>query len=67
MSDVVKEVDQARDQSNELIENMLTGEKPVAVHEAMIALQQADVAFELMNRVRTKLVRAYEEVMRTPV
>lgn len=67
LGEVVKEVQEAQEVSNEMIENLMTGEKPVAVHEAMIALQKADVAFQLMNRVRTKLVRAYEEIMRTPV
>jgi flagellar hook-basal body complex protein FliE len=36
-------------------------------HDAMIAMEKADVAFQLMNAVRTKVVRAYEEVMRMQV
>ena len=36
-------------------------------HEAMIALEKADIAFQLMNTIRGKIVRAYEEVMRMQV
>jgi flagellar hook-basal body complex protein FliE len=41
--------------------------KGVQTHEAMIALEKADVAFQLMNNIRMKITRAYEEVMRTQV
>ena len=67
LGEAVKEVDKTEIKSNELIQHMVVGDKPVQVHEAMIALQKADTAFQLMNRVRSKVVRAYEEIMRTPV
>ena len=34
------------------------------LHETMIAVEQADVAFKMLLAVRTKLVNAYHEVMR---
>ncbi|MDX8392645.1 MAG: flagellar hook-basal body complex protein FliE [Mariprofundaceae bacterium] len=37
------------------------------VSETMIALQKADVSFQLMLSVRNKLVDAYREVMRMQV
>lgn len=37
------------------------------VHEAMIALQQADLALQLTVQIRNKLVQAYQEIMRMPV
>ena len=49
------------------IEDMVVGRGNVTPHEAMIALEKADVAFQLMNQVRSKIVRAYEEVLRTQV
>ena len=49
------------------IEDMVVGRGNVTAHEAMIALEKADVAFQLMNQVRSKIVRAYEEVLRTQV
>lgn len=37
------------------------------VHEAMIALQKADVSFKMLMEIRDKLVQAYQEIMRMPV
>jgi flagellar hook-basal body complex protein FliE len=37
------------------------------VHDAMIALQRAEMALELTVQVRNKLVAAYQDVMRMPV
>jgi flagellar hook-basal body complex protein FliE len=33
----------------------------------MVALQQADVSFQLMMQVRNKLISAYEEIQRMQV
>lgn len=49
------------------IEGVITGKKGIVPHEAMITLEKADIAFQLMNQVRGKIVRAYEEIMRTTV
>jgi len=37
------------------------------VHQVMIAAEEADVAFQLMMKIRTKLLKAYEEVMKMTV
>lgn len=37
------------------------------LHETMLALEKADVAMRLAMKVRTKLVEAYNEVMRMTV
>ncbi len=37
------------------------------VHETMIAIEKANISFNLMVQVRNKLVSAYEEIMRTQV
>ncbi|HWR36673.1 MAG TPA: flagellar hook-basal body complex protein FliE [Clostridia bacterium] len=34
------------------------------VHSAMIAVEQADLSFQLMMQVRNKIVNAYQEVSR---
>src|SRR3990172_6200670 len=36
-------------------------------HETMIAIEKANLSFNLMVQVRNKLVQAYEEIMRTQV
>jgi flagellar hook-basal body complex protein FliE len=37
------------------------------VHDAMIALQKADMTLQLTMQIRNKLVNAYQEIMRMPV
>lgn len=37
------------------------------IHQAMIALQQADISFQLMMQIRNKLVTAYEEIQRMQI
>lgn len=37
------------------------------VHETMIAMQKANVSFRMLLQVRNKVIKAYEEVMRTQV
>jgi len=45
---------------------VLTGETN-NLHQAMIAMQEASVAFSLMVEVRNKLVESYQEIMRMQV
>lgn len=42
---------------------LMTGETQ-DIHRTMVALQQADVSFQLMMQIRNKLVAAYEEIQR---
>jgi flagellar hook-basal body complex protein FliE len=37
------------------------------LHQSMIAMQEAGVAFQLMVEVRNKVVESYQELMRMPV
>ena len=45
---------------------VLTGET-TNLHQAVIAMQEAGVAFSLMIEVRNKLVESYQELMRIQV
>jgi flagellar hook-basal body complex protein FliE len=37
------------------------------VHNAMIAIEKADLTFQMMMQIRNKIISAYEEVMRMQV
>ena len=37
------------------------------VHEVMIAVEEADIAFQLMMEIRNKLMKAFEEVMKMQI
>jgi flagellar hook-basal body complex protein FliE len=66
-TDAVKDVNSLQTQADKQIEGLVLGREGVTTHDAMIALQKADIAFQLMNQVRSRIIRAYEEVMRTQV
>lgn len=55
-------VDGLEQQATTAVQGLLQG-TGVDVHEAMIATQKANVAFELALAVRNKAVAAYQQVM----
>jgi len=63
----VKEVDQMQLMADQKIEDLAMKKPGVTPHEAMIALEKADIAFNLMTSIKAKIIRAYEEVLRTQV
>jgi flagellar hook-basal body complex protein FliE len=58
-------VDDKAGAANQAVGRMLDGTGDV--HEAMIAMQQADTMLQLTVQIRNKLVQAYQDVMRMPV
>ncbi len=58
-------VDTSGQEANSAVSRMLDGSGDV--HEAMIALQRAELTFQMTMQVRNKLVSAYQEIMRMPV
>ena len=67
LSEAISEVDSMQKTADQKIESWVTGKGGITTHDAMLALEKADVSFQLMNAVRGKLIRAYEEIMRTQV
>ena len=37
------------------------------IHEAMLALQKADISFKMLMEIRDKLINAYQEIMRLSI
>ena len=62
---MLQSVDGATGAANSAVTNMLGGSGDV--HEAMIALQRAEMTMQLTVQVRNKLVAAYQDVMRMPI
>lgn len=62
ITDAVGDVGQLEDQAHAAVSGLMTG-TGVDVHQAMIATQKADMAFELALAVRNKAVQAYQSVM----
>jgi flagellar hook-basal body complex protein FliE len=66
LKDALQDVNKAQLESNDQIQKMLSGDIQ-DVHSAMIAVQKADLSFQMMMQVRNKLVDAYHEIMRMQV
>ena len=48
--------------ADKTVEDFATGKKQF-IHETMLALSKADIAFRLTMQVRNKVVEAYQEIM----
>ncbi len=63
---VVGSVDAKQAEANAVTKQVLLGNSG-QLHQSVIAMQEASVAFSLMVEVRNKLVDSYQELMRMPV
>ena len=59
----LKEVDTDEQVAAQEARNLMTGQG-TDMHSAILAVQKADVSFNTMMAVRSKLIDAYREVMR---
>lgn len=53
-------------QAGQSVDALMTGQTQ-DLHRTMVALQEADVSFQLMMQIRNKLVTAYEEIQRMQI
>jgi flagellar hook-basal body complex protein FliE len=53
-------------EASQATEALMTGQTQ-NIHQTMVALQEADVSFQLMMQIRNKLVSAYEEIQRMQI
>lgn len=66
LGDAMTQMDQLQKTADANTTRLATGQ-PVDLHDVTIALEQANIAFQLGMQVRNKLVEAYQEVMRMPI
>lgn len=59
----VAELEKDADREVEKLAKMETQD----IHNTMIAIEKADLSFQLMMQVRNKIISAYEEIMRMQV
>jgi len=65
LAKMITSSEQSGDAANSAVEQMLGGTGDV--HDAMIALQRAELTLQLTVQVRNKLVQAYQEILKMPV
>jgi flagellar hook-basal body complex protein FliE len=63
LKDCIDGVDKLQQEADQAARDLATG-KVENVHQAMIAMEKADVSFRLMVEARNRIVKAYEEVMK---
>jgi flagellar hook-basal body complex protein FliE len=66
IKDAVESIDSTQKSAEKEISKAVTGET-TDLHRTIIALQTADLKFQLGLQVRNKLIGAFDEIMRMPV
>ena len=66
LGNMVSEVSAKQAAAGEAMKSVMAG-GDVPLHQAMIAVQEASISFQLMVEVRNKLLESYQELMRMQV
>jgi flagellar hook-basal body complex protein FliE len=67
LMDVMKEVNGSQQNAASLQTDLMTGRRPVEVHDVMIAMEKASVSMQLTMAVRNKLLEGYQELSRMQI
>lgn len=65
LQDALEEVNTLQQKSDIAFERLLTGD--IEFHDAMIIAEKANLALQLTMAIRTKVLEAYQELMRMQV
>ena len=63
---LVSDVNAKQLNAGETVAGLLGGQN-VSLHQAMVAMEEANISFQLMVEVRNKLLESYQELMRMQV
>ncbi|MCF8057682.1 MAG: flagellar hook-basal body complex protein FliE [Bacteriovoracaceae bacterium] len=66
LANSITEVNSLQNKANESIQKLVTGENK-NIHETMLSVEKAEIAFKSMNQIRQKVLDAYREVMKMQV
>lgn len=66
LKEAIGRVEGLRRAADESTLRLLAGESE-EVHQAALAVQRAELAFQFFLEVRNKVVQAYQEIMRMPI
>jgi flagellar hook-basal body complex protein FliE len=66
LDNLVTEVNAKQQQAKGVVQELQSGGN-VPLHQAVIAMEEASVSFQLMVEVRNKMLEAYHEIMRMQV
>ena len=63
LKDSLKRVNEIQKEADLAIQKLAIG-KTENIHETMIAIEKAELSFQLMMQIRNKIIEAYNELMR---
>lgn len=66
LGNLVDQVNSLQNKADGSIQNLISGETE-SIHQVMIAVEEADLAFRLMMEIRNKLTEAYQEIVRMQI
>ena len=66
LQDSIGKVNSLQTEANVAMEQLASGESQ-NLHETLLAVEKADIAFRTMNQVRTKVIDAYREIMKMQI
>src|SRR5579884_2858089 len=66
LKESIRQVNDAQLQADQAITDLTAG-KQQDLHQMMIAIEKANLSFELMMQVRNKILSAYEEISRMQI
>ena len=66
LGDMVNEVNKSQLGAAEAVTGLIGGQN-VPLHQAVIAMEEANVSFQLMVEVRNRMLEAYQELMRMQI
>jgi len=66
LANSINDVNSLQSKANVSIQKLVTGENK-NLHETMLHVEQAEIAFKTMNQIRQKVLDAYREVMKMQV
>lgn len=66
LTESMTEVNGLQEEANKAMQKLVSGQSK-NIHETMLAVEKADIAFRTMNQVRLKVIEAYKEIMRMQV
>jgi flagellar hook-basal body complex protein FliE len=66
LQDSIGQVNSLQKEANVAMEKLASGESQ-NMHETLLAVEKAEMAFKMMNQVRTKVIDAYREIMKMQI
>jgi flagellar hook-basal body complex protein FliE len=66
LKDSIQKVTELEKEADKEVEKLVKMESQ-DIHNTMIAIEKADMTFQMMMQIRNKIISAYEEIMRMQV